>query len=258
MLAPRMILMMEILGMSLSELEHRLDKEMKACPLLRRMGEDHCIDLPDRVDEIDRLELRIIQGEDGKLNVKFRNFLSGLCIDEEYMNQLEASQATVEGKEKTDWKIRTTKWLLEAIDRRQKTMLHVAQEVVDSQNGFMLGDLEQPEHLKMQSVADALNIAVTTVSRAVNGKTIGTPRGTFPLRDFFVRDIDSTASATQREAIMLEVKKLIDREDKARPYSDSEIVKVLADREIKVARRTITKCRELLEIPSSVRRRERG
>jgi RNA polymerase sigma-54 factor len=153
--------------------------------------------------------------------------------------------------------IRNARWLVEAIEQRRNTIQRVLRVVVDAQRDFF--DLG-PEHLKplpMIQVADRLGIHVATVSRAVSEKWIQTPRGLFPLRRFFS---GGTTSADGEEmswdAVKEKLKSIIDTEDKRKPLNDDEIVKKLQEQGIKLARRTVAKYRDLLNIPTARQRRQ--
>src|SRR5690606_23503105 len=109
----------------------------------------------------------------------------------------------------------------------------------------------------MQQIADKVGVHVTTVSRAVDDKWIQTPRGIFPLKRFFG---GGTVSASGEEiawdAVRLKLQEIIDNEDKQHPYSDDELVKKLAAHGLTVARRTVTKYRKAMKIPSSRHRKD--
>ena len=135
--------------------------------------------------------------------------------------------------------------------------MRVAQAIVDHQTEFLDKGPEAIEPLKMQQIADKVGVHVTTVSRAVDDKWIQTPRGIFPLRKFFC---GGTVSADGEEVawdtVRLKLQEIIDREDKRNPYSDDELVQQLAAQGITVARRTVTKYRKAMNIPSSRQRRD--
>ena len=104
----------------------------------------------------------------------------------------------------------------------------------------------------MQQIADKVGVHVTTVSRAVDDKWIQTPRGILPLRRFFVGGTQpDEGEAVAWDKIRIKLQELIDQEDKVRPYSDDELVKRLKAQGLNVARRTITKYRQRMGIPSS-------
>jgi RNA polymerase sigma-54 factor len=109
----------------------------------------------------------------------------------------------------------------------------------------------------MQQIAEKVGVHVTTVSRAVDDKWIQTPRGIYPLKRFFVGGTLSTdGDQVAWDAIRLKLQELVDNEDKSRPYSDDELVKELVRHGLSVARRTVTKYRKKMGIPSSRQRRD--
>jgi RNA polymerase sigma-54 factor len=109
----------------------------------------------------------------------------------------------------------------------------------------------------MQEVADAVGVHISTVSRAVSGKYAQTPRGIFPLKFFFSGGTRSeTGEVTSQVSIQQRIKDLVAREDRHKPLSDEEIAALLKERDdVQIARRTVSKYRKLLGIPSSSQRR---
>src|SRR5262249_46833633 len=109
----------------------------------------------------------------------------------------------------------------------------------------------------MQQIADKVGVHVTTVSRAVDDKWIQTPRGIFPLKRFFV---GGTVSADGEEVawdtVRMKLQEIIDKEDKGNPLSDDDLVTELGKHGLTVARRTVTKYRKAMSIPSSRQRRD--
>ena len=151
----------------------------------------------------------------------------------------------------------SARWLMEAIEQRGDTVRRVAQVIVDRQASFLVDGPEAIVPLKMQQVADVVGVHVTTVSRAVDGKWIQTPRGLFSLKSFFGGGTTtSEGEDVAWEIIRLKMKEIIDNEDKSRPLSDDALVDALSAQGFKLARRTITKYRQRLDIPSSRQRKE--
>lgn len=154
-------------------------------------------------------------------------------------------------------KLQAAKWLIEAIEQRRSTLLKVAQEIVDHQQKFIdFGD-EFLEPLKMQQIADRVGVHVTTISRAVDDKWISTPRGIFPLKRFFTGGT-TTADGEEMawDTIKQKLQELISKEDKVKPLSDEDIVTAFKTDGITIARRTVTKYREAMHIPSSRQRKQ--
>lgn len=180
-----------------------------------------------------------------------------LRISNYYRQRLMTGEATAEEKEYIKRKLNAAQWLIESIEQRRGTLTRVSQAIVDHQVRFLDEGPEAIEPLKMQQVADKVGVHVTTVSRAVDEKWIQTPRGIYPLRNFFV---GGTVSADGEEVawdtIRVKLQELIDREDKANPLSDDDLVDELAKHGLTVARRTITKYRKKMGVPSSRQRRD--
>ena len=112
--------------------------------------------------------------------------------------------------------------------------------------------------LKMRDVADTLELHVSTVSRAISDKWMQTPRGIYPLKHFFTGAAPGgeAAGLESRDSVRTKVKEIIDGEDKSKPLSDEEIVVRLKALGVDIARRTVTKYRKMMNIPSSRQRRE--
>jgi RNA polymerase sigma-54 factor len=180
-----------------------------------------------------------------------------LFISPYYRKLLTSTDTSPETREYIKQKLNSAQWLIDSIQQRRNTLLRVAQAIVDHQKEFLDKGPEAIEPLKMQQIADKVGVHVTTVSRAVDDKWIQSPRGIFPLRKFFC---GGTTSAGGEEVawdiVRLKLHELIDREDKQSPYSDDELVQQLAAGGITVARRTITKYRKAMSIPSSRQRRD--
>ncbi len=154
-------------------------------------------------------------------------------------------------------KIERARWFLDAVQQRRETLTKISEELVTRQRDFLARGPEFMQTLKMQDVADAVGVHISTVSRAIRGKHAQTPQGIIPLKGFFSGG-QSTAKGGHRSRVAIQerIKDIVGAEDKAHPLSDEEIVKVLRERDgTKVARRTVTKYRQALDIPSSTMRR---
>lgn len=153
-------------------------------------------------------------------------------------------------------------WLLGALEQRTSTLLRVAQEVVNQQQGFFDFGFSEFKPLSLKQVAEALDIHESTVSRITTSKYIATPRGIFDLKFFFSSAVkqntllrkDETASS---KSIQEKIKEMIRQEDPKEPLSDDGLVEQLLLQGITVARRTVTKYRKILKIPSSFERKRR-
>lgn len=183
-------------------------------------------------------------------------YVPELRISPRYAKMLR-DNPTAETKEWIKKKVESARWLIESIEQRYSTVKKVAQEIIDHQSDFLDKGPESISPLKMQQIADKVGVHVTTVSRAVDEKWIQTPRGLFPLKRFFG---GGTQAANGEEVawdtIRIKLQELIDDENKSKPLSDDALVDALSNQGLKLARRTITKYRKQMGIPSSRQRRE--
>ena len=161
-------------------------------------------------------------------------------------------------KEDLRKKLQSADWLVKAIEQRRNTLLKVTQAIIDHQRAFLDNGPEHIQPLKMQQIADQVNVHVTTVSRAVDDKWVQTPRGVFPLKRFFGggKKNDQTGEDVAWEVMKQKLLELIANEDKSSPLSDEELVTRLNEAGYPVARRTVTKYRKMLKIPSSRQRKD--
>lgn len=179
-----------------------------------------------------------------------------LRISRKYVKMLRGNP-DAKTKEYIKRKIESAKWLIDSIEQRFTTVKRVAQAVVDFQTDFLDNGPDHIQPLNMQQVADVVEVHVTTVSRAVADKWILTPRGMFPLKRFFGGGTTtSDGEEVAWDIIRLKLEEIIDGEDKSSPLSDDRLVEQLSEAGYKLARRTVTKYRKNLGIPSSRQRRE--
>ncbi|WP_321276454.1 RNA polymerase factor sigma-54 [Thiomicrorhabdus indica] len=149
------------------------------------------------------------------------------------------------------------KGLIKSVHSRGETLLRVGAFIIKRQKEFFEKGEEAMQPMVLREVADELDLHESTISRATNQKYIQTPRGTFELKYFFSTGIGQYGSADQSStAIKAHIKNLIDNEDPKKPLSDNKLMALLEEKEINVARRTIAKYREALNIPSSSERKK--
>lgn len=152
-------------------------------------------------------------------------------------------------------------WLVKSLDQRARTILKVAREIVRQQDAFLVLGVQHLRPINLKTVAEAIEMHESTVSRVTSNKYIATPRGTFELKYFFTTAIASSESggdAHSAEAVRDRIKEMIAGEAAGKVLSDDAIVTILKQAGIEIARRTVAKYRESLSIPSSIqRRRER-
>lgn len=153
--------------------------------------------------------------------------------------------------------LQTANWLVKSLDQRARTILKVATEIVRQQDGFLIHGVQHLRPLNLKTVAEAIGMHESTVSRVTSNKYMATARGIFELKYFFTAAIASAGGgdAFSAEAVRHRIRRLIDEESADDVLSDDTIVKVLRDSGIDIARRTVAKYREAMRIPSSVQRR---
>ncbi|RWM95506.1 MAG: RNA polymerase sigma-54 factor [Mesorhizobium sp.] len=153
--------------------------------------------------------------------------------------------------------LQNANWLTRSLDQRAKTILKVASEIVRQQDAFLVHGVRHLKPLNLRTVADAIGMHESTVSRVTANKYMLTPRGVFELRYFFTASIASAegGEAHSSEAVRDRIKQLIDEEKPADVLSDDAIVDMLRESGVDIARRTVAKYREGMNIPSSVQRR---
>lgn len=154
-------------------------------------------------------------------------------------------------------KLQSAMWLRDAIAQRRATLEKVAREIVTHQRAFFEKGPDFLEPLKMQEIADRVGVHVTTVSRAVDNKWLQSSRGVFPLKRFFAAGTrnELTGVDIAWESIRRKLQEFIDAEDKTAPLSDEALEGRFQAVGLEVARRTVTKYRKLMNIPSSRERR---
>ncbi|HVH80408.1 MAG TPA: RNA polymerase factor sigma-54 [Stellaceae bacterium] len=154
-------------------------------------------------------------------------------------------------------RMQAANWLIKSLHQRATTILKVATEIVEQQDGFFRHGVQSLRPLILRDIADAIGMHESTVSRVTTNKYIATPRGLFELKYFFTSAIAASrgGEAHSAEAVRFRIRHLIDREPAENTLSDERIVELLQAEGVDIARRTVAKYREAMRIPSSVQRR---
>ncbi len=200
----------------------------------------------------------VIEWDDGNYAVRLVNDqLPRVGLSHNVRKMLEQSRGDPKVREYLKRKIDSAKWLIEAIAQRQSTLERVVKEIVARQRDYLDFGVNHLRPLKMQEIADILGIHVSTVSRAISDKHGQTPRGIVPLKFFFTGGTENEEGGVEsRLSVKEHVREIIDDEDKHSPLSDDEVAERLRARfGLDIARRTVTKYRKALNIPSSRQRR---
>ena len=184
--------------------------------------------------------------------------LPGLLVDQRYHARVSAGARTDQEKTFVSDCLASANWLTKSLDQRAKTILTVASEIVRQQDGFLAFGVEHLRPLNLKTVADAIGMHESTVSRVTSNKYLATPRGVFEMKFFFTSSIASSSGgeAHSAEAVRHRIRQLIEAErGESDVHSDDSIVDILKEAGVDIARRTVAKYREAMRIPSSVERR---
>jgi RNA polymerase sigma-54 factor len=203
-------------------------------------------------------DLIVEQNEGGGYDIRLVDeHTPQVCISRRYQELLRNKRTDPETREWIQKRIQSARWLIESIEQRRNTLLKVAKAIIDHQKEFLDKGPESIEPLKMQQIAERVGVHVTTVSRAVDDKWAQTPRGIFALRRFFGGGTTTAeGDAVAWDTIKQKLLEVIAKEDKQNPMSDEDIVNEMGRQGLKVARRTVTKYRQALLIPSSRQRKQ--
>ncbi len=200
----------------------------------------------------------VVEKVEGKFEVKVDDeSLPNLNISESCRNLLRESRGDPSVVKFIRRKIESAQWLIQAIRQRQRTIYDIAKAIIDYQSDFMENGPTRLRAMKMQTIADMIGVHISTISRAIKGKYMQTPWGTYEMRYLFTGGVErADGQLESRRNIYREIGELIASEDKANPLSDTDLARLLRDRGLDIARRTVTKYREQEGIPSSRLRKE--
>jgi RNA polymerase sigma-54 factor len=239
------------LGVTLERLEDalRVIRHLDPKPGLRYNNPVNPTVIPDVEVEKDGDSYRVVLNEDG---------LPHLRISPRYRTIAEegSPEAGEEAMTYLKEKVRSALWFLKSIEERQRTIYKVAREIVDFQRDFLDKGPAHMRPLILRDVAERVGVHESTVSRVVSNKYMLTPRGVLPMKYFFATGIGTVDGVDVSSMKVKErIKGLVDGEDPRRPLSDQRIADLLKREGILLARRTVAKYREELNIPSSSRRK---
>ena len=194
---------------------------------------------------------------DGEYEVRLEDdYLPRIYVNPSYHALLKEQKNNPRICEFVRKKLDSARWLIDAIEQRRTTLLAVARSIVRFQEPFLEHGISHIRPLKMQTVADDVGVHVSTVSRAISGKYIQTPRGIYPMKFFFTGGtVTEQGQMASWSTIKQRIREIVDAEDKQNPLSDDQIAEQLKKEGFDVARRTVTKYRKMMNIPSSRRRR---
>lgn len=217
--------------------------------LRHSIGDDMYVTADLVVEKIDN-EYRVFLNDGGVPRLRISKIYRDLAGDKK--------KFVGENKEFVINKLNSATWLIQAIEQRRQTMLKVMNFIVDRQRDFFDKGVEFLKPLTLREVADVISMHESTVSRVTNQKYVQTPRGVLPLKFFFSSSLSTTGGGedASARAVKAQIQKLVADEETSKPLTDSDIVKAVAERGIKIARRTVAKYRDQLNIlPARMRKR---
>jgi RNA polymerase sigma-54 factor len=201
----------------------------------------------------------IVEEVDGEYEVRLeRSTTPRVRLSNAYREYLKNAKKGDGVREWVKTRIENAKWFLDALQQRQSTLERIANVIFTRQRAFLDRGVQGLKPLRMQEVADEVHVHISTVSRAVSGKYAQTPRGIFPLKFFFIGGTQSESGEVQSQtSIKQRIAELIAAEDAKNPLSDEDLAAQLEEKDhVKIARRTVTKYRKALSIPSSSQRKQ--
>ncbi len=188
------------------------------------------------------------------------NGLPKLRISRAYRKMLQAMRnegSEAEAQQYIKEKMRSAVWLIKSLDQRQRTIYKVATSIVEQQKAFLDHGVDHLRPMVLRDVAEDIEMHESTVSRVVSNKYIHTPRGLLPMKFFFHSGIDREYGGDISSlTVKRKIKHYIQEEDRRKPLSDSELMRILNREGIHIARRTVAKYRDELGIPSSTDRKK--
>ncbi len=190
-----------------------------------------------------------------------RSTLPSINVNEDYAKKLSAGSQkdkNVEGY--ASQALSSARWLKRALDQRNITTLKITVEIIKRQKEFLESGMDFLKPLALRDIAVAVKMHESTVSRVTNGLMISTPRGTFPLKSLFSVTIETDDKETSKSAAAVRnmIRTILSGEKGDKPFSDELIAKIVSKNGVKLARRTVAKYREMLNIPSSSERKRRA
>jgi len=238
------------IGCSIEHLKELVEKVARLNPIPGALFEERVAPhvIPDLRVELVEGHFRVVLED---------STLPPLRICSYYARRLQQEDLDTKTREYLRDKFQSAKWLLDAIQQRRSTIYNVASQIVDEQEEFFEKGPMYLKPLKMQEIADKVGVHVSTVSRAISGKYIQTPQGIFSLKHFFTGGVEKNDGEMESwEVVRQKLQYIIENEDKSDPLSDEQLAGELEKQGIDIARRTVSKYRKILGIPSSRQRRE--
>lgn len=224
----------------------QLIKKTDPRPGLNFSGSDTKFITPDVFIVPNEENFDIIVNEKGLPNIRLNNY---------YIKMLQGSNLDSEAKSYIKDKVKNAVWVIESLQKRQKAIYKVVKAIADYQGEFLQHGISMLKPLKLKDIAEATGLHESTVSRVTSGKYAMTKHGLIELKSFFSKSLESQDGDMSIGVIKQKIKELIDEEDKEVCLSDQRIVELMEEKGIKIARRTVAKYRDEMNIPTMSQRR---
>ena len=202
-------------------------------------------------------DLLAVQREGDWVVIVNDSWIPDLNLSNEYVTLLNQKDIARETQKYLKEKYDSANWFIQAIQQRRHTLTAVLETIINKQPAFFNGNIESLVPMKLQDIASEINMDISTISRSTRGKYVETPYGIFELKSFFtegytLEDGEEVSTKTIKDLL----KKLIYNENKDSPFTDTDLAKKLKDGGFPVARRTVAKYREQLNLPVARLRRQ--
>jgi len=186
------------------------------------------------------------------------NWIPSLQISKIYHKMIDdLDSQTTKAKKFLKHNYTSAKWFIQAVEQRRETLVNVMNEIINRQSEFFKGNIEELRPMKLQDIAESIDMDISTVSRATRGKYVETPYGIYELKHYFTESITlNDGKEISTHQVKLALKELIKDEDKHNPLSDEELKDKLIKLGYPVARRTVAKYRDQLQLPVARLRKE--
>ena len=188
----------------------------------------------------------IIVNDKGIPNIRLNNY---------YIKMLQGTNLDSDAKSYIKDKVKNAVWVIESLQKRQKAIYKVVKAIADYQGDFLQNGITSLKPLKLKDIAEVTGLHESTVSRVTSGKYAMTKHGLIELKSFFSKSLESESGDMSIGVIKQKIKELIDNEDKETCLSDQRIVEIMEEKGIKIARRTVAKYRDEMNIPTMSQRR---
>lgn len=184
------------------------------------------------------------------------SYSTRLSVSSYYKNVLQNETKESQASQYINHKLASALWMIKSIEHRRNTLFKVVSEMMEYQKEFLDKGIIYLRSMTLKNISEKIGVHESTVSRAISGKYVQTPRGTFELKYFFKSGVDNDeGEVISSESVKKKIQRMIQEEDAARPISDQDIAEALCEDGVRISRRTVAKYRDEMGVPSSSKRK---